>query len=214
MLILHKQMQVKTNTLSNTPQVASETDEALLEAYKASGDLALLSRLYKRYMGLVYSICLKYFKNGPVSEDGVMDIFEQLIEKVKKHDIQHFKPWLGTVVRNHCLMELRKKNPDSALSFEEAFMQSEPRQHLSGATLEPFVLADAEALEKEAVLISMEKCLEALVDQQKRCVQLFYLEQKCYQQVAEITGFSIEKVRSYIQNGRRNLKICMEKDKQ
>jgi RNA polymerase sigma-70 factor (ECF subfamily) len=205
-------MQVKTNTLSNG--ISSDTDEMLLEAYKASGDLELLSTLYKRYMGLVYSICLKYFKQAPASEDGVMDIFEQLIEKVKKHDIQHFKPWLGMVARNHCLMQLRKKSPDSAVRLEKSFMQSEDALHLSGEAYAPFELSDTQAHDKEALLTSMEKCLEALVSQQQTCIQLFYLEQKCYQEVAERTGFAVEKVRSYIQNGRRNLKICMEKDKQ
>ena len=191
----------------------SQTDEELLAAYKASGELEVLAILYKRYMGLVLAICLKYFKTQPVSEDAVMDIFEQLIEKVKRHDIEHFKPWLGAVARNHCLMQLRKKNPiDSEnLRLEEDFMHSADIWHPNSGGLPASPYATTQEEEKEFVLTSMESCLDTLVTQQKTCISLFYLEQKCYKEVADITGFAIDKVRSYIQNGRRNLKICMEK---
>jgi len=164
-------------------------------------------------MGLVFAICLKYFKSQPASEDAVMDIFEQLVEKAKHHDIEHFKPWLGTVARNHCLMQLRKKSAidGAALSLDEEFMQSGDIVHPNGSGLNASHLGGNEAEEKEFTLTSMERCLDTLVAQQKTCVSLFYLEQKCYKEVAELTGFAIDKVRSYIQNGRRNLKICMEK---
>lgn len=193
--------------------LASQTDEALLEAYKASGDLELLAGLYNRYMGLVYSVCLKYLKSQPASEDAVMDIFEQLINKAKHHDIEYFKPWLGAVARNHCLMQLRKKSPESetSFSFDETFMQSGEVLHPNAEVVQDGILEPSEAVQKEFVLTAMEKCLETLVEQQKVSVDLFYLQQKCYREVADITGYEIDKVRSYIQNGRRNLKNCMEK---
>jgi RNA polymerase sigma-70 factor (ECF subfamily) len=40
---------------------------------------------------------------------------------------------------------------------------------------------------------------------------LFYLEQKCYKDIADLTGYDLNKVKSAIQNGKRNLKICMER---
>lgn len=189
-----------------------QTDEALLAAYRSTGDLEPLAAVYKKYMGLVYAVCLKYLKSQPASEDAVMDIFEQLIEKVKKHDIEHFKPWLGAVARNHCLMQLRKRSPDDALSFEDGFMHSADAMHLRENGGDGMG-GETEALQREFTLTSMEKCLETLVEQQRVSVELFYLQQKCYKEVAEITGYKIDKVRSYIQNGRRNLKICMEKEK-
>ena len=196
-----------------TELLASLSDEGLLAAYKATGNLEWLAALYKRYMGLVYSICLKYFKSQPAGEDAVMDIFEQLVEKVKKHEIEHFKPWLGAVARNHCLMQLRKRPSEDLLHFEDVFMQSGEDMHLrgGGSGSGAHITVEETAAEKEFALTSMEKCLENLVAAQKTCVALFYLQQKCYREVAEITGYDIVKVRSYIQNGRRNLKICMEK---
>jgi RNA polymerase sigma-70 factor (ECF subfamily) len=200
-------------TRSDIKVSMSQTDEELLAAYKASGELEILAILYKRYMGLVFAVCLKYLKTQPASEDAVMDIFEQLIEKVKRYDIEHFRPWLGTLARNHCLMQLRKKKAidGETLRLEADFMHSAKLWHPNSGDFGVGDLATTEAEEKEFILTSMESCLDTLVAQQKTCVSLFYLEQKCYKEVAEITGFAIDKVRSYIQNGRRNLKICMEK---
>lgn len=200
-------------TRSDTLHLASQTDEALLEAYKTTGDLETLAVLYKRYMGLVFAVCLKYLKSRPASEDAVMDIFEQLVEKAKKHEITHFKPWLGAVARNHCLMQLRRGSPERTVDFEETFMHSGDLMHPTVNGIQGAELSEGEASQKEFTLTSMERCLETLAQQQKASVSLFYLQQKCYREVADITGYPIDKVRSYIQNGRRNLKICMEKNK-
>ena len=190
----------------------SKTDEELLAAYQAAGDLAVLGLLYKRYMGLVYTICLKYLKTAPESEDAVMDIFEHIVQKASIHEIGYFKGWLAAVARNHCLMQLRKQKGISELSFEDSFMQSSESLHQGGEGVDRIFALGQDYEQKEQVLTSMERCIETLVEQQKRSIQLFYLEQKCYKEVAERTGYPIDKVRSYIQNGRRNLKICMEKE--
>ncbi len=65
--------------------------------------------------------------------------------------------------------------------------------------------------EKEEQFNKLEKCLAILPAQQKETVSLFYLQQKCYEEIVTITGYEWNKVRSYIQNARRNLKLCMEK---
>ena len=191
--------------------IASLTDEDLLADYQAVGDLHVLGVLYKRYMGLVYNICLKYLKTGPASEDAVMDIFEHLIEKARTHEIVHFKAWLAAVTRNHCLMVLRKAGVKIEISLDETFMQSGENLHQRNS-MGGGLFTEGPGYEvKEQVMQTMERCIERLVKEQKKTVQLFYLQQKCYKEVAEITGYPIAKVRSYIQNGRRNLKICMEK---
>lgn len=182
-----------------SPQ-SDQDDEQLLALYQASGDLEMLATLYERYMGLVYGVCLKYLKSDTQSQDAVMELFEELIEKVKSQEIRHFKSWLYVVAKNHCLMALRRQKGKKVLSMDADFMQL------------PSELHPADTNEKEASLVMMEKCLETLSDPQRNAVTLFYLEEKCYQQVAEVTGYPLGKVRSYIQNGRRNLKICMEKE--
>lgn len=161
--------------------------------------MAHLSSLYQRYMDLVYGVCLKYFKDAEKSKDAVMDIFEELNNKLKVHEVDNFKGWLHVLARNHCLMQLRSPRNLKTSEFNPAFMQSEENTHLIG-----------EQLEKEQNLSKMEDCLGKLPDDQRETVTLFYLQNKCYNEIAAITGYEWNKVRSYIQNGRRNLKICME----
>ena len=180
-----------------SPQDSS--DKELLIAYKETGDMNLLSILYQRYMDLVFGVCLKYFKDPERCKDAVMDIFNELHTKLRVHEVDNFKGWLHVLTRNYCLMQLRSPRNLKTTEFSATFMYSEQNTHLNG-----------EALEKEENFKKLEQCLDTLADEQKKTVMLFYLEQKCYNEIAEITGYDWNKVRSYIQNGKRNLKICME----
>lgn len=177
----------------------SYTDAQLVALYKDSADLQVLAELYQRYMDLVYGVCLKYFKDAEASKDGVMQIFEELISKLKKHEVENFKSWLYQVAKNYCLMQLRTPKNFKTVEIAESLMQNEENVHLNGV------------LEKEENLRRLEHCLTTLSNEQRRAVQLFYLDGKCYNEIVELMGQEWNQVRSFIQNGRRNLKLCMEK---
>ena len=177
----------------------AETDKELVAAFKESGDSNYLSKLYQRYMDLVFGVCLKYFKDAERCKDAVMDIYEELNTKLRQHEVDNFKGWLHVLARNYCLMQLRSPRNMKTTEFNANFMQLEENMHLNG-----------EALEKESNFVKLEQCLDVLTEEQKQSVQLFYLENKCYNEIAAITGYDWNKVRSYIQNGRRNLKLCMD----
>jgi len=175
------------------------SDKELVAAFKETGNINHLSTLYQRYMDLVFGVCLKYFKDSERSKDAVMDIFDELHTKLKVHEVENFKGWVHVLARNYCLMQLRSPRNLKTTEFNPAFMQSEQNTHLNGETFD-----------KEENFRKLERCMEALPTEQRRTVELFYLENKCYNEIAELTGFDWSKVRSYIQNGKRNLKICME----
>lgn len=181
--------------------VAQEQDDFTLVAnYQKSGDLEILGTLYHKYMHLVYGVCYGYFKDDERSKDAVMQIFEELIAKLRLHQVANFKSWLHVLTRNHCLMQLRKDNRNPMENLADNFMENQEFVHLD--------VGDA----MENQLVAMEKCLETLSEEQRKSVKLFYLEEKCYKEVSEITGYDLLKVKSYIQNGKRNLKICIEKN--
>ncbi len=177
----------------------SLTDPELVALYKKSSDLQVLAQLYQRYMDLVYGVCLKYFKDSEKGKDAVMQIFEELIIKLKKHEVENFKSWLYQLAKNYCLMQLRTPKNLKTVEIPASLMQSEENVHLNGV------------LEKEENFEKLEYCLTILSEDQRRAVQLFYLEGKCYNEIVELMGQEWKQVRSFIQNGRRNLKICMEK---
>ena len=184
-----------------TNHTQTNQDElTLLRDYRRTGDLNLLGQLYGRYMHLVFGLCLKYLKDEEQSKDAVMQIFEQLISKLKIHEVSNFKSWLYTLARNYCLMELRSSARHETVPIEENFMEKDAFVHLD--------IDDT----RERKLTVMEKCMEKLPAEQKDTINLFYLEQKCYKDISDITGYDLNKVKSYIQNGKRNLKICIEKN--
>ena len=174
-------------------------DNELVAAYRKNGDLQVLASLYQRYMELVYGVCLKYLGDTEKAKDAVMQVFEELVEKLKKHEVDNFKSWLYTLAKNHCLMQLRSQKNKKTVAISPELMQSGEEWHLNGE------------LQKEAEFKKLERCLQTLATEQQQTVQLFYLQQKCYNEIVAITGLDWKKVRSLIQNGRRNLKICMER---
>jgi len=175
------------------------TDQELIAAYKNNGNQQYISSLYQRYMELVFGICLKYLKDAEKSKDAVMDIYVELTSKLKMHEVENFKGWLHVLARNHCLMQLRSPRNLKTSEFNTEVMQSDQTTHLEN-----------EVLEKEENFKKLESCIEKLPAEQLQSIRLFFLEKKCYNEIAVITGFEWSKVRSYIQNGKRNLKICIE----
>ncbi len=161
--------------------------------------MPVLGELYQRYMELVYGVCLKYFKDPETAKDGVIHIFEELVAKLKKHEVDNFKGWLHQVAKNHCLMQLRTPKNLKTVEFRTEFVQNEDNVHLNGV------------LEREENFQKLEYCLGTLTSDQQQVIRLFYLEGKCYNEIVGITGQEWNYVRSCIQNGRRNLKICMDK---
>jgi RNA polymerase sigma factor (sigma-70 family) len=175
-------------------------EQGLLTDYRKTGNIELLGKLYEQYMPLVFGLCLKYLKDEEKSKDAVMQIFEDLIKKLRVHEVSNFKSWLYTVARNHCLMEIRSSSKHDIISIDDDFMETGALMHLN-----------VEDVSEEKFNV-MGKCIESLPSGQKEVINLFYLEQKCYKEVSDITGFDLNKVKSYIQNGKRNLKICIEKN--
>lgn len=179
----------------------SMDDEALLQRYLEMGDLVLLGELFGRHSEMVYYVCFRYLQDGERSKDATMQIFEELIVKVHKQQITRFVTWLYVLSRNYCLMQLRSEKKMQFVSMEE-FVEFPVQVH------------PGEPEEKERSLSALERCMERLSEEQRRSVDLFFLNEKCYKEIVEMTGYSMNEVKSYIQNGKRNLKICMEKHRE
>lgn len=179
------------------------SDEDLLQRYQRSGDLELLSALYSRYLELVYALALKYLRDPAGAEDAVMAIFEHLIDKARRHDIRNFSSWLHVLAKNHCLMQLRRAAYQREENTPPELMQSvDTRHHTIEWPSEPAEQAE------------LNHCLSQLPDQQKACIEAFYLQGYSYKEIAVDMDTPLGKVRSFIQNGRRNLRQCLEALKQ
>ena len=175
------------------------SDEELVHRYRNSHDTAYIGELYVRYTHLVYGVCLKYLHQDADAQDAVMQIFEKLIQDLKKHHIEVFKPWLYTVVKNHCMMHFRKEVGTTKKEVE-----------LKNNVQLPVEINDADHLDREKEKAQMAEYLstgmDSLKEEQRRCIELFYLKDRSYQQIADETGYSLNEVKSHIQNGKRNLK--------
>ncbi|WP_225980071.1 RNA polymerase sigma factor [Pseudobacter ginsenosidimutans] len=183
----------------NQDQYAHITDQELLGKYYAERNNYWLGLLLQRYTMLLFGVCMKYLKNEEEARDGVQQVFLKVIQELPKYKVDYFKSWLYMVAKNYCLMKLRSKNGKTTEIKET--MVATPAEDSSMQN----------HLEKDRQLELMSESLDELSKEQKLCVTLFYLDKKSYQEIAGQTGFSMMQVKSYIQNGKRNLKINMEK---
>ncbi len=184
--------------------ITALTDEELIHRYRNSHKKIYLGELYQRYTHLVFGVCLKYFKNEEDAEDNTMQIFELLISELKRHHITAFRPWLYVVVKNHCMMEFRniaKNNKvNRKLQYELGGISVEN-------TEESHLLEEGDKEgDKEFVLEHLKNGIDELREEQQTCIELFYLKDCSYAEVSKITGYSLNEVKSYIQNGKKNLK--------
>lgn len=175
------------------------TDNELVIQYKKTADKIYVGELYKRYTHLVLGMCINYFKDRDVAKDMVLQIFEKLFDELKKREVENFKAWLTFVVRNYCISELRKMQTQLNRDIEYQYQ-------LKNQLIEE---DKEEIAEEEEKLEALEKAMERLNPFQKKCIELFYLKNMSYTQIVEMTGYSVNEVKSYIQNGKRNLKMII-----
>ena len=173
------------------------TDDELLARYQSDGDSQWLGILLQRYTLLLFGVCMKYLKNNVAAQDAVQQIFLKTITELKKHKVTYFKAWLYMVAKNHCLLLLRNNNKTVYME-ENMVVPAEETDYFS-------------LRHNEKTLMAIENCLPLLNTEQQICITLFYLKKQSYQSVCISTGYSILQVKSYIQNGKRNLKTLVEK---
>ena len=181
------------------------SDNELITEYKNTKNNVLVGILYKRYSHLVLGLSLKYLKDEDEAKDAVMQIFEKLLSDLLKFNIEYFKSWLYSFSKNHCLMIIRTKQSKLKKEIDlqvhaDSFMETESSSHPNTV------------IEKEIQYTKLEKAIEELNEDQRKCIKLFYIKERSYNEIADETGYTINEVKSFIQNGKRNLKIKLEKN--
>ena len=186
---------------SNKKQVLSDLE--LIERYRYSYDNAYIGELFQRYSHMLFGVGMKYLRDEEKAKDIVMDVFEKVLKDLKRHDVENFRTWIYSVTKNQCLMALRKdKRLDARQEefnhFTKEIMEIDLPVHLNGESQE----------ETDRKLMD---ALETLKKEQQECIRLFYFERKSYEEIELMTGYSYKEVKSFLQNGKRNLKIQLTK---
>jgi RNA polymerase sigma-70 factor (ECF subfamily) len=185
--------------LINKKKISKLDEEELLKQFFQTHESAFFGELYRRYIPLVYGLCLKYLENEESAHDAVMDIFEDLLGKIAQYKVQNFSSWLYSVSKNHCLHVIRKGKRTIFVNIEDVGVEND----------DFFTLIDKQESEEENA--ALKYCMTTLPDEQQTSINYFYLEEKSYADIVILTGFALNQVKSYIQNGKRNLKNCITK---
>lgn len=183
--------------MKTSRDISRLSNDELFALCKKEEQPVCFGELYRRYIPMVYGLCLKYLADKTDAQDAVMDLFEEVSQKIKQYDIQNFHTWLYSVAKNHCLLRLRKAKQSFFINIDDTVMENG----------DFFTLWDKEkSSQKESALIS---CMNELGEEQRKSIEYFYYENKSYADIVSLTGYTLEKVKSHIQNGKRNLKNCI-----
>lgn len=196
-LCLHQYL--KTTFSLSGENLSYQSDSELLERFSQTRDNEHLGILLQRYTYLLLGVCMKYLKNEEEAKDAVQQVFLKVIHELPRYKVEYFKSWIYTIARNHCLMQLRHKGKQPSPINEKIVAAEE------GPT------SKEQLLQQDLQLNQLNRALEQLNEEQKLCVTLFYLKKQTYQQIAESSGFTLMQVKSFIQNGKRNLKLQLLK---
>lgn len=177
------------------------TDQELMQHYRAGGNNMYLGLLLERYSLLLFGVCMKYLKNEEEAKDAVQQVYTKAIFELQKYNVEFIKSWLYMIARNYCLMQLRNKHHviPSDLAANEIMEDDDP------------LLTRQANADKHLLLELTGEGLMQLPEPQNKCVTLFYLSKKSYQQISEATGYNLMQVKSHIQNGKRNIRLWVEK---
>ena len=180
-------------------KIYKEDDADVISAYRNTSDSIYLGILFDRYSHLAFAVAMNYLKNEEDSKDAVIHVFEKLATDLKKYDIKIFSHWLYSVTKNYCLKQLGKKSFNVHLDEESIYVEPDNNERDEALT--------------DRLLSHLDEAITTLNEEQRKCVKLFYFEEKSYKEIEDITGYNYEKVKSYIQNGKRNLRIYLLKIK-
>lgn len=183
--------------------ITQQTDENLVVYYQNTNNKFAVGELFKRHSLMCFTVCMKYLKDEDAAQDAAMSIFEKLFTDLQNHSVQNFKSWLHSVCRNYCLMQLRKPNPNIR------FIEPDDETENSFMEFDHYLHQENNSQEREQQLQTLEKAIMDLKDKQRICIELFYLKQKSYEEICKQTGYTLNEVKSQIQNGKRNLKISL-----
>lgn len=181
---------------------SEQTDDELIKCYRQSLNKEYVGRLFERYASFVFAICMKYIKDKELSRDITMVVFEKIIDLLLRFEVKYFKSWLYQVSKNESLMYIRNNkktvvNSDIIEKNQKLFMENESNLNLD------------EKQDEEIKLDKLPEAMNSLSEKQKICIEMFYLKEQSYIEVSKNTGFTLNEVKSYIQNGKRNLKIYL-----
>lgn len=181
------------------------SDATLLDLYKKDKDTKWIGYLFERYTLLVFGVCMKYLKQVNDAKDATQQVFEKAFLEVNKYEVTYFKSWIYSIARNHCLMQLRGKG------LQTVFMETLPEDLGEDFNTQELFNPSVHLFEQQ--IENLGDAIAHLNQEQKLCIDLFYLQKLSYREIEEKTGFSFQQVKSHIQNGKRNLRIYLEQQK-
>jgi RNA polymerase sigma-70 factor, ECF subfamily len=182
-----------TSRAQTPPAIA---DEEIVRRFRETGDRECFEELFAKYRKKVYFACRAFYSDGGAAEDATQETFLRAYEKIHQFGGGDFGGWLMRIARNICIDQWRKRRPEVEMDDRD----------LSKGHAEPTALP---SYDLRWTIDRVWQEMRSLAPEQQRCLEM-KIEGYSYEEMAARTGFSLEAVKSHLQNGRRMLWLKME----
>ena len=177
-------------------EIMTSSDENIILEYKVTKNKRILAPLFKKYNEKLFGVAFYYLHERESAMDAVMEAYEVVFKTIDTKDITYYKGWLMSICKNICLKKIRDEKKFSELKDNsDISVENEDEAVYSNETIEKIL-----------------EFIPRLKENQRVCIEDFYLKGKSYDDISTSYEMTFKEVKSYIQNGKRNLKVMFEKD--
>jgi RNA polymerase sigma factor (sigma-70 family) len=164
------------------------SDLDLIESVKG-GDLRSFGQLVDRHKARAMTLAVRMLKSAEEAEEAVQDAFVRAYQSLPAFEGRSsFSTWFYRIVFNVCSTALRKKRPVDLRSLEARTDDGFPEPEDQGAG--PDTVVESEELKD---IIS--EAIDALPPNYAGIVSLFFLQERSYEEIVDITGLPLGTVK-------------------
>jgi RNA polymerase sigma-70 factor (ECF subfamily) len=171
------------------------SDEDIVRRFQETGDKECFAELFVRHRKRVFVACRSFFSDGAAAEDATQETFLRVYRSLHNYKGGDFLAWLTRIARNVCVDEWRRRREKETTDFDIYEF--------------PAPLSIDSSQETHLIAEKVWREMRCLAPAQQRCLEL-KIEGYSYEETATRTGFTIDAVKSHLQNGRRMLWKKME----
>lgn len=189
------------NPVGHTPSASSQED--LRHVTRAlSGDQSAFAFLLNKYHQPLYFHVLRMVHVRDMVEDLLQEIFTKAFDNLHTYNSAYaFSTWLYRIATNHTIDHLRKRRLRT-MSLDEPIQTKDGEMRIEVA--DDSEQTDAEVLHRQRALI-LKEAVEALPPRFRRVIELRHMEDKSYQEIAELLDLPLGTVKAHIFRAREAL---------
>ena len=201
--------------MSRLPNLSVASDQELVASARA-GHMEAYDRLVRRHRRSIYGLIVRLVHDHDLAEDMTQDVFVKAFRELESHRLEDsFSSWILRIANNHALDHLRreqrlKRRGLDTVPLEPTPDTSNPRGLMAGA-LRPLGWSTPTPTPRDmrALAPALQEALGRLKEKYRQCFIMREIEERSYEDIAEILNLPKGTVSSCVTRARGELRATL-----